>query len=293
MLILILIGINTYSLIYVNFISENDALVINIAGRQRMLSQKMSKESLIIHNENGSNSTNLINVNNSISLFDISHNGLRYGNPILRLPIPTSKKIILQWNIVNSLWAEFKPVVGKISQNITSQVIIDFIINNNVELLTQMDILVGYFEEDANQKTSISLTIIITFSIIMSILLILSSIYIKKSISNPIAEISEMAVKIASGNISTIKPKYSQRNDEIGILEQEFLNMQVKLDEMFNTLKSELKSLRKIVPICSHCKKIRDDSGFWESVEEYFKKYAEFSHGICPVCAKKYYQEYI
>ena len=57
---------------------------------------------------------------------------------------------------------------------------------------------------------------------------------------------------------------------------------------------TELTKLRGIVPICSICKKIRDDHLYWESVEEYIAKRTnlEFSHGICPECMKRYYPEY-
>jgi hypothetical protein len=52
---------------------------------------------------------------------------------------------------------------------------------------------------------------------------------------------------------------------------------------------SKIKTLRGLVPICSACKKIRDDKGFWYQVEEYIEKHshAEFSHGLCPECIKK------
>lgn len=56
----------------------------------------------------------------------------------------------------------------------------------------------------------------------------------------------------------------------------------------------QVKTLRGLVPICSHCKKIRDDEGYWNSIESYLAKHseAEFSHGICRDCAKKYYPEH-
>ena len=55
----------------------------------------------------------------------------------------------------------------------------------------------------------------------------------------------------------------------------------------------EIKTLRGIVPICAHCKKIRDDKGFWQQVEVYVHRHtkAEFSHGICPECAKSLYPD--
>jgi PAS domain-containing protein len=56
---------------------------------------------------------------------------------------------------------------------------------------------------------------------------------------------------------------------------------------------SELMELKSIVPICAYCKKIRGDEDFWQSVENYFKTHLDldFSHGICPECAKKIFPE--
>ncbi|MBM9519176.1 PAS domain S-box protein [Desulforhopalus vacuolatus] len=67
-------------------------------------------------------------------------------------------------------------------------------------------------------------------------------------------------------------------------------------DKLIGELKksmNEIKTLRGILPICSHCKKIRDDKGSWKQIEEYIRDHseAEFSHGICQECAKKYYPE--
>jgi PAS domain S-box-containing protein len=55
----------------------------------------------------------------------------------------------------------------------------------------------------------------------------------------------------------------------------------------------EVRTLRGIVPICAHCKKIRDDKGYWSQVEKYISEHteAEFSHGICPECVEKFYPE--
>lgn len=62
-----------------------------------------------------------------------------------------------------------------------------------------------------------------------------------------------------------------------------------KLEKALN----ELKILRGIIPICSHCKKIRNDGGYWEQVESYISQHteAEFTHGICPDCARSLYPE--
>ena len=55
----------------------------------------------------------------------------------------------------------------------------------------------------------------------------------------------------------------------------------------------EVKTLKGLLSICSHCKKIRDDKGYCRRIESYISSYsdAEFSHGICPECPKKNYSE--
>lgn len=53
----------------------------------------------------------------------------------------------------------------------------------------------------------------------------------------------------------------------------------------------EVKVLKGLVPICASCKKIRNDQGFWQQLEEYLQQHseAEFSHGLCTPCIKKLY----
>ncbi|WP_319526709.1 PAS domain S-box protein [uncultured Desulfosarcina sp.] len=68
----------------------------------------------------------------------------------------------------------------------------------------------------------------------------------------------------------------------------------LKLEESLSrqkALEAENEMLRGLLPICSNCKKIRDDSGKWWHVEEYIAMHSEadFSHTICPPCRKKIY----
>lgn len=53
----------------------------------------------------------------------------------------------------------------------------------------------------------------------------------------------------------------------------------------------EVKTLEELLPICSHCKQIRDDNGYWNQLESYLHEHSQltFSHSICPDCAKKLY----
>jgi PAS domain S-box-containing protein len=58
---------------------------------------------------------------------------------------------------------------------------------------------------------------------------------------------------------------------------------------------ADVKTLSGMLPICSNCKKIRDDKGYWDQIESYISKYSDavFSHSICPECAKKLYPDLI
>jgi len=57
---------------------------------------------------------------------------------------------------------------------------------------------------------------------------------------------------------------------------------------------AEIKVLKGIIPICAHCKKIRDDQGYWNQLEVYITEHSDamFSHGICPACMKELYPDH-
>jgi PAS domain S-box-containing protein len=60
-------------------------------------------------------------------------------------------------------------------------------------------------------------------------------------------------------------------------------------DRLVTELKAalaEVRSLRQILPICSYCKKIRDDENYWHTVEAYISRHTStrFTHGVCPSC---------
>jgi len=67
-------------------------------------------------------------------------------------------------------------------------------------------------------------------------------------------------------------------------------DLQRSNEELQRALK-EVKSLRGLISICSSCKNIRNDSGFWQRLEEYLGEHSEaqFTHGICESCIKKLY----
>ncbi|MDZ7723814.1 MAG: histidine kinase N-terminal 7TM domain-containing protein [candidate division KSB1 bacterium] len=73
-------------------------------------------------------------------------------------------------------------------------------------------------------------------------------------------------------------------------LEEERENLIVELQDAL----LQVKTLTGMLPICARCKKIRDDKGYWQSVEHYVQEHSDavFSHGICPKCLSEMYPEY-
>ena len=68
-----------------------------------------------------------------------------------------------------------------------------------------------------------------------------------------------------------------------------------KSNENLNMVLDQVRKLNQLLPTCSTCKKIRNDSGYWQQIETYVSDHsaAEFTHSICPDCAKKLYPEQI
>lgn len=77
-----------------------------------------------------------------------------------------------------------------------------------------------------------------------------------------------------------------------GDLKRVETNLRIEKQSLQETL-AEVRTLSGLLPICAYCKNVRDDQGYWNKIEAYIHKHskAEFSHGICPECAEKYYPE--
>jgi len=121
------------------------------------------------------------------------------------------------------------------------------------------------------------------------------------TVKNDITEIVEgiscgaddYIVKPFDKDVLAVRVRAGQRIVE---LQEKLLHANREQDILIGELKealSEIKQLSGLFPICATCKKIRDDKGYWNQIESYIGKHseAEFSHSICPDCAKKLYPE--
>ena len=91
-------------------------------------------------------------------------------------------------------------------------------------------------------------------------------------------------INIIAYGLEASRYRYSKYLEESN---NELKSNKEKLEEAL----SNVKTLSGLVPICANCKKIRDDSGYWNQIETYVQKHseAEFSHGMCPDCSEEFY----
>jgi hypothetical protein len=86
---------------------------------------------------------------------------------------------------------------------------------------------------------------------------------------------------------------YSQRSGEITIELSIFFTIMVIQIALFNKLYKRIRVLEGFIPICASCKKIRNAEDQWEQMEKYITQHslAQFSHSICPDCARQLYPD--
>jgi hypothetical protein len=127
---------------------EEMGATINLAGKQRMLTQKMSKEALLIAKgiDAGDNKANL---KKTASLFDKTLVGLVDGDASMGLPKTTDPAILKQLEVVKALWVEFKVSIDAAAGGDTSAGVLDKIATQNLPLLKEMNKAVQMYAKAA------------------------------------------------------------------------------------------------------------------------------------------------
>ena len=142
---------------------KSDSTVINIAGRQRMLSQKLTKEivSLTVSFDESNRTILKKNIKETLFLWNLSHNSLQKGNDSLGLPKKNSRKIKQQFTAINPVFDTIqkasKSIVKKLEINPLTSInklssYIKKITNNEGEFLFIMDKIVNQYDLEADEK---------------------------------------------------------------------------------------------------------------------------------------------
>ncbi|MFH2057272.1 MAG: cache domain-containing protein [Pseudomonadota bacterium] len=180
--------------------------------------------------------------------------------------------------------------------------------------LPEYDMIVAsssYLEEFYRPLTIIRY-IIVASAIIAILLLMPFTMWLADLIARPLKEVSDRFLLAGEGDFSVRLEILSR--DEIGLMATGFngfmdhlehyrneiedlnKNLETRVQERTAELKKtldQIKTLKGLLPICAGCKKIRDDSGYWQQIESYISEHsdADFSHGICPDCIERLYPE--
>jgi hypothetical protein len=130
---------------------QQSGTVINLAGKQRMLTQKMSKEALFI--AKGINvKTNTESLKKTSELFDKTLKGLVAGDESLKLPKTTDKEILAQLEKVSTLWATLKPSIEKVADGKSDKATLEAIAKENLPLLKNMNQAVQMYAKASGSK---------------------------------------------------------------------------------------------------------------------------------------------
>ena len=142
---------------------QSDSTVINIAGRQRMLSQKLTKEvvSLSVSSDKKDREILQKNIKETLYLWNFSHNSLQKGNDSLGLPKQNSDHITKEYNALNPVFNTILKASNSIVENLEKDLLISVdeltldikkITNNEGEFLLIMDRIVNQYDLEANKK---------------------------------------------------------------------------------------------------------------------------------------------
>jgi nitrogen fixation/metabolism regulation signal transduction histidine kinase len=122
---------------------------------------------------------------------------------------------------------------------------------------------------------------------------------VTRSIARPLSDLDAAALALSRGEFDYVVRVTG--SDELASLGRVFNDTAAKLRELYVALErkkdaalEQVKVLSGLLPICSACKRVRNDSGYWEQIEVYVHAHSEadFSHGVCPECIQKLYPEY-
>lgn len=116
----------------------------------------------------------------------------------------------------------------------------------------------------------------------------MAMLLLEKTVLTPLVQLNKNVARLGTKVEPDRRLSISSR-DELGNLEHAINNMLDRIEDAQKTIHT----LEGFIPICSYCKSIRDDGGFWQRVEAYVqdRTEAKFSHGVCPDCVKKHYPE--
>ncbi|MEE9614514.1 MAG: type IV pili methyl-accepting chemotaxis transducer N-terminal domain-containing protein, partial [Thermodesulfobacteriota bacterium] len=206
------------------------AKTINIAGRQRMLTQKMTKEALALD----MGAATIEEFFATVALFDKTLGGLVNGDAELGLRPVQDPAILSQLGKVREEWKPFKANAEKLAEAAVGvERYTGYILANNVPLLKEANVAVGQYEADSAGKISSLKKMQMGFFLLTLALFGVGWVFLSRIIIQPVKRMSELASTVARGDLDVNVNVNS--NDELGVMGRAFSDMVAYLKAMAHT----------------------------------------------------------
>ena len=220
---LLLLLVTVGATFYTARLQEGDAVVINIAGRQRMLSQKTIKEAYTISlSESEKAAEYRKKLRKTVDLFEKSIHGLIDGDIELGLPPTTNPEILAQINKVHDIWAgihESAEIIITVEDKTDNRYLsaIEFLGAKNEDLLHEVDKVVQMYEMAASQKVQRLIVVLIIFTLSSVAIFAIGWRAYGHYIAKPLQVVVASIDQVAGGDLSNPKIPIKS-SDEIGQL---------------------------------------------------------------------------
>ena len=244
--VMILLGLliaNIVCVIIVNNLQKNDSLLINLGGRQRMLSQRMSKDLGLLQiygplRQADNYDSTMEEIKNAVDLYNRTIEAFRNGGHTIS---PTGQavkiKAILPQEALApnyALWKEFKKnIEAAFIENDTEG--ISFVFSNNNKLLTLSNDVVTALQAEADRKTSLLLTLQVVFIAIGVAGFILSAVILQSSVVRPVITLADHGSLLQQGDFS--RDLATARKDEVGRLSNSLQGVILTLKDVLSSIK--------------------------------------------------------
>lgn len=205
-----------------------EATGIDMAGRQRMLSQRLAKEALLTAQQAESRAT----VDATISLFESSHNALMEGDADKRIEAITDKEIISQMKKVEGLWRDYKATVLSYLDNPTAEGVKAIKAQSPV-VLKEMNKAVGMMTSEANASVATLKYFAMAATIAILLLVVLGRIFGMSVMMDEINDLRRHLQEVAEGDFSK-KMRIIDKDNEVGYMYQAYNGMLQHVGDMID-----------------------------------------------------------
>jgi methyl-accepting chemotaxis protein len=211
----------------------SDSIQINLAGAERMLSQKMTKEALMLSRDDNPDPLRA-----SMTRFDKVLRGLSEGDAELQLPGTRDPEILSGLATVRQTWEPIRKALEQMLANPRkAEASLAPVASGNMPLLMQMDGVVKLFEQRANDKVSATLRLQVAITAILIGLLFLAWLIVQRNVIRPLVAAVDYVGIVSGGDLTgQLDAVFRRRTDEIGDLARAMQSMSTNLRTMIGEI---------------------------------------------------------